>query len=410
MKILAIQPYADGAGHYAKYAVRISQDISRQGHQVVLCVNHINPRRYLNEDPLFRLISLGPEYAFHKYDIGRPTSRLYWLIGRMWNNLSVLRLATRLARKEKFDMVQLFSYELVTAWMFLSISRAEGLAPIIIEICAPNFGSEKYYGTSLETLWRRLQRFALLQMLGSRIRAVNVYSELHADKLRKQLGLPEDFPIGVTSDSRVVPERTMDKQEARARIGLEKFGGSLFLFFGTLRMDKGLNTLLAAIRILLERKEGSDFKVMIAGVPADWKIPEDAILRDGHVCTRFEYIPEEQVEDYFFASDAMVLPYAAYYIGSCGPLYDACAHGLPLIVSDVSEMGKATREKELGFLVPPENPDALASAMNRFMHLSDEEKERYRDNAIRMVRDFTNVDVAKSYIELYGDILRKKNQ
>lgn len=48
MMILAIQPYADGAGHYGKYAVRISQDISRQGHQVVLCINHIDLHRNLD--------------------------------------------------------------------------------------------------------------------------------------------------------------------------------------------------------------------------------------------------------------------------------------------------------------------------------------------------------------------------
>jgi hypothetical protein len=46
MKILAIQPYADGAGYYAK-VVRISQGISRQGHQVVLCINQIGLRIYL---------------------------------------------------------------------------------------------------------------------------------------------------------------------------------------------------------------------------------------------------------------------------------------------------------------------------------------------------------------------------
>jgi glycosyltransferase involved in cell wall biosynthesis len=410
MKILAVQPYADGAGHYAKYAARISQNISRLGHQVVLCVNHIDLRRYLDEEPLFRLISLGPEYSFEKYDLGRPSSQFYWLLGRMRNNLSALRVAARLAKEKKFDVVQLFSYELVTTWLFLSIFRPADFEPIVIEIAAPNFASVKYYGTFLENLWRRIQRFALLQMLGSRVRAFNVYSESHAGELKKQLGLAEDFLVGVTSDSRSLSGRTEDKHGARIRIGLEDFRGPLFLFFGTLRRDKGLDTLLEAIRILIDRTKVCDFKVMIAGAPADWKIPEAAVLRDRHVCTRFEYIPEEQVDDYFHASDAIILPYARYYIGSSGPMYDACAHGLPVIASDVSEMGKATKERGIGFTVPPDDPDALADAMTRFLLLTDEEKEGYRNSAIRMVSDFTDVDVAKSYIHLYDLVLNGRKE
>ena len=403
MKILAIQPFADAAGHYGKYAARICQDICNLGHQVVLCTNNIEIEKYLTEEPAFQVVSLGSEYSFVKYDVRRSSYQLYWLLGRIKNNLAVLRFAVRLTNQEHFDSVQLFSYELASTWLFLSLFRSASLNPIVIEIAAPNFSAEEYYGGPPEVLWRRIQKFALKQMLRSRIGAINVYGDSHAIELIKQLDLPDDFIIGVTGDSRKIPEIRIDKHEARKTIGLSDYRDQLFLFFGTLRRDKGLDTLFRAIRLLKEE----DFKVVIAGMPVDWRAPEDDILLDNHLLTRFEYIPEDQVDAYFCASDALILPYSSHYIGSSGPLFDACAYGLPVIASNVSEMGNIIKERELGLVVPPEDSQALADAIKRFIHLAPNEKAKLSMNALNAVREKTNVNVAQNYVNLYERVVEK---
>jgi hypothetical protein len=61
---------------------------------------------------------------------------------------------------------------------------------------------------------------------------------------------------------------------------------------------------------------------------------------------------------------------------------------------------------------PPSGPPCgtRADAMTRFLLLTDEEKEGYRNSAIRMVSDFTDVDVAKSYIHLYDLVLNGRKE
>lgn len=81
-----------------------------------------------------------------------------------------------------------------------------------------------------------------------------------------------------------------------------------------------------------------------------WSISDAAryILSDPRVVTRFEYISEDQIDAYFYASDMLVLPHRGFYAGSSGLLYEAEALGLPVIVSDVFETGHVARERNLG--------------------------------------------------------------
>lgn len=312
MKILALQPYGDGAGHFGKYTVRLCHEIGRLGHEVVLCTNFINAAEYLNETPALRLEQLGPRYSFFPFEQKKNASPLVWLFGRMRNNVAVLRRAVRLAERERFDVVQLFSYELVSTWLFLTSRRSATLPPMVIEIAAPNFSPEKYYGGRAERLWRRLQKLALKRMLGKYIQAVCMNSASHVPELRSQLGLPEGFIVECVGDTREIPQTPLDKSEARRRIGLAGYKGCVFLFFGTIRRDKGLDNLLKAFEML---PEGAECRLVIAGMPLDWSMSEEAkdVLSDPRVMTRSEYIPEDQIDAYFYASDALVLPYAGFY-------------------------------------------------------------------------------------------------
>jgi glycosyltransferase involved in cell wall biosynthesis len=407
MKILAVQPYGDGAGHFGKYTVRLCHEMGKLGHEVVLCTNLINPAEYLEETPAFRLEQLGPGYSFFPFEIKKSTSPLVWLFGRIRNNVAVLNHAVRLAERERFDIVQLFSYELVSTWLFLALRRPAALPPVVIEIAAANFSPEKYYGGHRERFWRRLQKLALKRMLGTYIQAICMNSASHVPELRRQLGLPEDFIVECVGDTREIPQTPLDKSEARKKIGLADYRGCVFLFFGTIRRDKGLETLLKAFGMLPAELE---CRLVIAGMPLDWSPSEEArrILSDPRVVTRFEYIPEQEIDAYFYASDALVLPYAGFYAGSSGPLYEAGARGLPVIVSDVSEMGRIARERNLGIVMPPDNAEALADAMKRFIKLDQAQKAQWSANALALVRENKRSTVARRFVSIYQKLFGKQ--
>ena len=61
-------------------------------------------------------------------------------------------------------------------------------------------------------------------------------------------------------------------------------------------------------------------------------------------------------------ADLIVLPYTSFASQS-GVLYDAYSHAVPLVVSDVGVVGVTVREEETGWVVPPGDAAALASAV-----------------------------------------------
>lgn len=401
MRVLALQPYADAAGHYGKYATLISQDITRLGHDVTLLVNYIELEKYLKEEPQFRLVSLGAQYKAFKYDEMRHISELYRLVfGRMRNNLALLSAGLRLARQEPFDAVQLLSYELVSTWLFLMFRHPAFFRPISIQIAAPNFSPDKYYGGRFQRFWRQLQKHALVSMIKHRrIHALNVYSDVHAKALREQLQIPDDFPVHVTGDSRAKQGIRFDKPEARRAVGLDGYEGTVFLMFGTLRRDKGLDTLLDTLQHAAEKTGKDDFRFIICGMLADWTPGDHPILSDPRVITHFKYLEETEIPTYFCAADALVLPYASFYIGSSGPLYDACEYGLPVIATDVSEMGRVVKAEQFGILVQPDNAKALAEALLQFLALPNTEREKLGERAQQVIgQQHTNDDVAKQFV------------
>ncbi len=407
MRILAIQPYADGAGHYGKYTVRLCQEIGKLGHEVTLCANHLDPTLYLAAPPAFRLETLGSNYAFFPYELQKNRSLLWWLTGRIRNNIAVWRRALSLAEEERYDIVQVLSYEFVSMWLYLMVRRPRTLPPVVMEVASASFSPEKHYGGPFQRLWRRLQKVAITRLIETRVRAMALYSASHVVELRRQLGLQEGFPIGLVSDTQQVPDQPLSRSDARQAIRLPCYEGCVFLFFGTIRPDKGTDTLLRGVDLIKDL----DFRLVIAGMPLGWNVERSrSLLADPRILTRFEYIPEEQIEAYFYASDALVLPYPAFYSGSSGPLYEACARGLPVIASDVSEMGNLVRERGLGLSVNPDSPEEIAFALKQFVLMDPRKRSEMAARALALVKERDRGSRARKYVELYAAVLNGAGQ
>jgi glycosyltransferase involved in cell wall biosynthesis len=267
--------------------------------------------------------------------------------------------------------------------------------PVILEIAAPNFDTSKHYGSWAERLWRRLQKRAIRHLARHRLAAINVYSDSHAIELRRQLDLPDSFPIQVTADSRSAIKPSISKFSARLRLGLPP-DATVYLFYGTLRRDKGLSTLLEAFA-----QTPPKCHLMIAGKPLDLDPP----AVDGpRITTRYDFIPDGETEIYFAAADALVLPYEPFYSGSSGPLFDACAYGLPVIASDVSEMGELVRAYALGFTTTPGDVPSLAAALSRFHDLNDATRAQYALSGRLFLESTSTYTVAANYLALYESL------
>jgi glycosyltransferase involved in cell wall biosynthesis len=157
----------------------------------------------------------------------------------------------------------------------------------------------------------------------------------------------------------------VDRERARARLGVPADAVAV-LCFGLIRPYKGVDVLLEAVE---RTPRGAPIVLLVAGEP--WGRLGAALRRRlsrpdlaGRVVARLEWVPEEDTGAWFAAADAAVLPYRSA-TGSAVAA-QALGSGLPIIGTAVGGIAEVVEDGVNGLLVPPEDPVALALALERF--------------------------------------------
>lgn len=164
----------------------------------------------------------------------------------------------------------------------------------------------------------------------------------------------------------------MTKAQARERLGLD-FNEKVLLFFGFVRPYKGLKHLLNAmpkikeclgnVKLLIVGEFGSaedkgDYVGQIKDLAASNPDLEDSIvIYDG-------YTPDREVEKYFAACDMVVLPYES--ATQSGIVQIAYGFERPVVVTNVGGLPDVVSDGRTGYVVPPQNAEALAEAIVRY--------------------------------------------
>jgi D-inositol-3-phosphate glycosyltransferase len=160
------------------------------------------------------------------------------------------------------------------------------------------------------------------------------------------------------------------REEARARLGVKQ--KQVILFFGFIRGYKGLMNLIRSMPHI-----DSDTALLIGGEFYEDDKPYKAeVARLGladRVTWHDRYIPNEEVGDFFNAADAVVLPYQS--ATQSGIIQIAMNYGTPIITTNVGGLAEVVKDGAMGYVVPPENPEALATAVNRFFR--EEKREAF---------------------------------
>src|SRR5207248_4202756 len=82
------------------------------------------------------------------------------------------------------------------------------------------------------------------------------------------------------------------------------------------------------------------------------------------VTEKLQFMPDEQTEVYFKASDVSVLPYTLVF--QSGVLFLSYSFGLPVIASDVGSFKEDILEGETGFVCRPCDANDLAAAIEKY--------------------------------------------
>jgi glycosyltransferase involved in cell wall biosynthesis len=168
-----------------------------------------------------------------------------------------------------------------------------------------------------------------------------------------------------------------EKQDRNAAIAKLKLNPEkkYLLFFGFIRGYKGLDLLLQALP-----KLDDSIEVIVAGeiygsFDAYQEIIDKEKLSDRvHLFT--DYISDDQVSDYFSASDVCMLPYKSATQSGI----TAIAHhfDLPIIATDVGGLKESIHHESNGLIVPKPDPTAISEAITRYFSesLKDEMSEK----------------------------------
>ena len=152
-----------------------------------------------------------------------------------------------------------------------------------------------------------------------------------------------------------------DKRAAREALGLPQ-DERILLFFGLVRHYKGVDVLLEAMGRTTTLPH-----LVVAGEWYEDRKAADDLIRGGELEVRVHledhYIPDERVGLYFSAADAVVQPYRS--ATQSGVVQTAFHFGCPVIVTGVGGLPEVVTHEEDALVVAPEDPEALAAAIDR---------------------------------------------
>lgn len=369
-----VHPYRGGIAHFTEMTVQV---LAERGHDV-------RPVSFARQYP--ELLFPG-ETQFEPDDDAPPVVQGAPRLLDPINPVSWLRTAWHLREIDPAAVV--FQY-----WMpffapayglVARILRWGGIPSVaIVHNALPH---ERHFGDA----W--LSRFFLRACKGH-----VVMSDAVADNLRSL----RRSDAGVRCIEHPVYDRFGDlvpRAEARAALGLPP-DTPVLLFFGFVREYKGLHVLLKALPEMLESVP--DLQLVIAGEPYDDPERYHQLIEANdlyeHVRWDDSYIPSEEVPHYFGAADLVVQPYVS--ATQSGVAQIAYHFETPMVVTDVGGLAEVIPHETAGFVVPPEDPAALAEAVVRYFN--EQWAERLVEGVREQKRQYAPERLAEAIEDLVG--------
>ena len=157
----------------------------------------------------------------------------------------------------------------------------------------------------------------------------------------------------------------INKETARKNIGIEG-DEKIILFFGFIRKYKGLDILLDALALIKQQKSSS-FKVLIAGeFYEDRKLFDEQVENLGlqnMLILRTDFIPDNEVRNYFCAADVVIQPYRNATQSGVTPL--AYHFEIPMIVTNVGGLPSLVPDGIVGLVAEP-NANSIAEKIKEY--------------------------------------------
>lgn len=396
MKILLVQPYALGPGHYDAYTKRICEGFCKAGLDITLVTALGTKDGWDKKLPMLSVRSLGKESWITTRTENRFGSKFF---SRLIKGLKLIligwvvqRKAFSIFKKNGHDVVHFIDSEFITLTMlFYFFGKPKN---VFITVPAPL----EMRNIFLEYTYNSIRKMMVSHLLK---RAHPIF---HTEQVKNSL-----IHSGIISDSNapVIPwgidviEENFSKEESRNRLGID-IHKKVFGFFGYLLPQKGFDFTLETWASL--QKE----YVLLALVHSDCLKDGETInefIKNNHmedrVLLNYGYTLEEDLALNISACDAILLPYKKNFQGESGIMSLACSHGVPLIAANVGKVGDTVERKGLGFVFEPESSRSFIDTLIKFSKLSEEEIKKIKESISAYVKFLSWEQIARSHVDCY---------
>jgi len=174
---------------------------------------------------------------------------------------------------------------------------------------------------------------------------------------------------------------------------------------GNIRRVKGHDVFIKAAASVATQFSNVRFNIAGEVLESDYFSELQGMVRDLKLAGRFHFAGGvTNLRTHLAAADVFVLPSRSE--GFSNAIIEAMAASLPVVATNVGGNAEAVMDGVSGFIVPPENPDALAAAIVRL--LSDPACARQMGEAGRKLaaEKFTTEAMMSQITSIYGDLLR----
>jgi glycosyltransferase involved in cell wall biosynthesis len=192
----------------------------------------------------------------------------------------------------------------------------------------------------------------------------------------------------------------------RSRLAAKRRGlglpveGTIGVFVGRLSESKGLDRLLAAWRGVIRDSRKAAYLVIIGSGTLGPRLEAWANGLGKNV--RF-LGTRDHVQDYLQAADLFVLPSLAE--GMSNALLEAMACGLPVVATDVGGSGEVIESSMNGIVVPPDDVDALHTAISYLIHHPAQARELGQAARQTIVARYSVDAIVDQYLALYASVM-----
>ncbi len=183
-------------------------------------------------------------------------------------------------------------------------------------------------------------------------------------------------------------------------------GEKLLFFVGRITPEKGLQVLLRAMPLILQKHP--DVKLLVAGKNSEQMQGMVDELGISHAVELLGFISDEERNCLYNAVDAAIFPSIYEPFGIVA--LEAMAAGCNVIASSVGGLSEVVKHMNTGITVLANNPESIAWAVDQLFR-DPERAERLRKEALNQVHTYYAwPKIAQATLELYRAVLEERKQ